>query len=135
MSSAHSYRSKMTMLAALSLGSAVLAGFLGSQLLNLEDPQTGFWPVYLVLLGLCALAIGAMVPWWNKLDDAQKAGQLNAWYWGGQMGALVVLMWLVAATGRNSDLSRGALALFLGEAAGFAIAWLIWRWRSRGPAE
>ncbi|NBW76849.1 MAG: hypothetical protein EBR34_13775 [Sphingomonadaceae bacterium] len=135
MSNARSYKSKMTLLAVLSFGSATLAGFLGSQLLNLDVPQGGFWPVYLVLLGLCALAIGAMVPWWHKLDDVQKAGQLNAWYWGGLIGGLVVLMWLVAATGRTSDFSRGALALLLGETAGFGIAWLIWRWRSSGPAE
>lgn len=135
MANARSYKSKMTMLAGLSLGSAVLAGLLGSQLLNQEAARADFWPLYLGLLGLCALAIGAMVPWWNKLDDLQKAGQLNAWYWGGLIGGLVVLMWLVAATGRSSDLSRGALALLLGETAGFGIAWLVWRWRSRGPAE
>lgn len=135
MSNARSYKSKMTLLTAFSLGSAILAGALGSQFLNVAVPPGEFWPAFLVLLLLCALALGAMVPWWSKLDDVQKAGQLNAWYWGGLTGGLVVLMWLVAATGRGSDLSLGALTLLLGETVGFAIVWLAWRWRSRGPAE
>lgn len=132
---ARSYKTQMTVLAILSLGAALLAGFLGSQILNMKTGQTDFWLIYLPLLGLCAFAFAAITPWWRKLDDLQKAGQLNAWYWGGQIGGLVVLMALVAATGRNSDLSRGALALFLGEVAGFAVVWLAWRWHSRGPAE
>lgn len=135
MAKVRSYKSQMTLLAGISLAAALLAGFLGSRIVALRTDQTDFWLIYLPLLGVVAFAFAAMTPWWRKLDDLQKAGQLNAWYWGGQIGGIVVLMALVAATGQQSDLSRGALAVFLGEVTGFAIAWLAWRWNSRGPVE
>lgn len=134
MPKAHSYKSKMAVLAATALGAAVFAGFLGSHVLRAKESMGSPWLVLFVLLGLTALAFAVGMPWWRKLDDVQKAGQLNAWYWGGQIGGLTVLLALVAFTGK-SDYARGALALLAGEFAGFGIFWLAWRWRSRGPAE
>ena len=130
-----SYKSQMAVFAGLSFGVALLAGVLGSHVVGARAVFGSPWLVFLLLFGLCVLAIAGTVPWWRKLDDVQKAGQLSAWYWGSQIGGLLVLMALVAATGRKSDYSLGALTLLLGELVGFGIVWLIWRWRSRGPAE
>jgi hypothetical protein len=130
-----SYKSKMTLLGVAALSAAVLAGAVGSLVIRYGQPGQNFWLVYPVLLAVCALAFAAVVPWWRKLDDLQQEGQLVSWYWGGQVGAVVVLMALVAAFGTNSDFARGGLAVFLGEGTFFGAAWLIWRWRSRGPSE
>lgn len=135
MSKVRSHRSQVVSLAAASLVAASLAGFLGSRIVALRSDHTGFWMVFLPLLLVVAFGFAAMLPWWRKLDDLQKSGQLNAWFWGGQVGGFVVLVALVAATGQRSDASLGALALLLGEVAGFALVWLWWRMRSHGPAE
>jgi hypothetical protein len=132
---ARTYRTKMLLLAGGAFVAATLAGFIGSRLVNHGRPGENFWLVFPALLVVFALAAAAMRPWWRRLDDVQKAGQLVSWYWGGQIGAVVVLMALVAGTGTRSEYSRGGLAVFLGEAIFFVIAWLIWRFRLRAPAE
>lgn len=129
------YKSRMLLLAAAALGAATLAGFAGSLILRFGTPGENFWIIYPALLVLCGIAFASIAPWWRRLDDVQKAGQLTSWYWGGQIGGVVVLMALVAAFGRSSDFARGGLAVFLGEAVCFGLFWLFWRWRSRGPAE
>ncbi|HEX4848018.1 MAG TPA: hypothetical protein VFV30_07735 [Novosphingobium sp.] len=135
MAGSRSYKSQMTILGTASLGAAALAGLVGSQVLNRQAGPADFWLTYLPLLALCAFAFWAMTPWWRRLDDLQRQGQQSAWFWGGQIGGIVVLMALVAAAGRDSDLARGGLYVVLGQAVGFAVAWLVWRWRSSGPAE
>jgi uncharacterized membrane protein len=135
MALARSYKSKMTLLAVAALSVAVLAGAVGSLVVRYSEPGENFWLVYPALLAVFGLAFAAVMPWWRRLDDLQKEGQLVSWYWGGQIGAVVVLMALVAANGAHSDFARGGAAVFMGEAMFFGAAWLIWRWRSRGPAE
>lgn len=135
MALAQSYKTKMLLLAVAALGAATVAGLAGSRIVQLGAPGENFWLVYPALLVMCAIAFAAVMPWWRRLDDVQKSGQLVSWYWGGQIGAVIVLMGLVAATGAHSEFSRGGLAVFLGEAVCFGIAWLIWRWRSSGPVE
>ena len=130
-----SYKSRMLVLAGAAFAVAMGVGFVGSRIVRLSPPGENFWLIYPALLAAFALAMAATYPWWRRLDEVQKSGQLISWWWGGQIGAVMVLMALVAATGTRSDLSRGGLAVFLGEAVAFGIAWVIWRWRSRGPAE
>ena len=134
MSNARSYKSWMVVLAAAAFGAARFAGYLANHALRAKESLGSPSLVLALLLGFTAVAFAAGMPWWRKLDDLQKSGQLNAWYFGGQVGGLVVLLALVAFTGK-SDYSRGALALLVGELAGFVIFWLVWRWHSRGPAE
>ncbi len=129
------YRVKMVKLALLALLVASAAGAVGGHLLNLGPPGENFWLVFPALLLVFAIGFWAVHPWWRNLDDVQRTGHLVAWYWGGQAGAVIVLVALVAATGKHSAYSLGGLAVFLGEAVAFGIAWLIWRYRLRGPVE
>lgn len=135
MATEQTYRTKMFKLGALAFVAASAAGIAGGQIVKLSPPGQNFWLVFAGLLAVFAVGITAVHPWWRKLDDVQRTGQMVSWYWGGQIGAIIVLAALVAATGTRSDLSLGGLALFLGEAVGFGIFWLIWRFRLRGPAE
>jgi hypothetical protein len=98
------------------------------------EPGEHFWLVYPALLAVCALAFAASVPWWRKIDDMQKTGQLVSWYWGGMAGGIAVVMALIAATGVRSELSMGALYTLLGQSAGFFLFLVGWRLRHRGPA-
>ncbi|MEY4055482.1 MAG: hypothetical protein RL519_817 [Pseudomonadota bacterium] len=134
MPKARSYKSRLIALWVVGIGAAAVAGYLGSHILQAKDSIGGPSFVLFLLMGLTALAFAAGMPWWRKLDDLQRLGQLNAWYWGGQIGGLVVLLALVTFTGK-SDYSRGALALFAGEFLGFCFFWLAWRLRSNGSTE
>lgn len=129
------YTSRMWLSAALAFGSAAIAGVVIAKTVPLsggvENPEL-ILPALLVLLALVLLALLA---WWRQTDDLQQQGQLLSWYWGGNAGAMIMLTILVVLTGRYSDLSIGAGALFLAEFAGFFVVWLIWKWRGRGVAE
>lgn len=129
------YRAKMFKLALLALLATAAAGSVGGLLLNLGPPGENFWLVFPALLLVFAIGFAAVHPWWRGLDDVQRTGQLVSWWWGGQAGAVIVLVALVAATGKRSEYSLGGLAVFLGEAVAFGIAWAIWRYRLRGPVE
>lgn len=135
MATAQTYRSKMFKLGLLAVGATTFAGFINGRIIRIGAPGENFWLVFPALLLVFALAMAAVQPFWNRLDDVQKNGHLVSWYWGGQAGAVVVLMGLVAATGTHSHYSLGGLAVFMGQAVAFGIAWLIWRLRLRGPVE
>jgi hypothetical protein len=60
---------------------------------------------------------------------------LISWYWGGNFGAVAMLVYLAVFFGRHSDLSLGAMYLFFAQVGGFVIVWLVWRLRGRGQAE
>lgn len=128
------YRSKMRIAAVLAVAAAVAAGFVGGKVARVGEPGEHFWIVYPALLAVCALAFAATMPWWRKLDDMQRTGQLVSWYWGGLAGALAVMMGLIAATGVRSELSLGALYTVLGQAVGFLLFLAGWRLKHRGPA-
>lgn len=129
------YRAKMFKLAALAFIAAMAAGLIGGRILRLGPAGENFWLVFPGMLLVFAVGFAAVHPWWRNLDDVQRNGHLVSWYWGAQIGAVIVLVALVAATGSRSEYSLGGLAVFLGEAVAFGIAWLIWRLRLRGPVE
>lgn len=129
------YRAKMFKLALLPFVGTAVAGVAGGLLVNFVAPGESFWLLFPALLIVFAVGMGAVLPWWRGLDDVQKTGQMVSWWWGGQIGGVIVLMALVATTGKRSEYSLGGLAVFLGEVMAFVIAWLIWRYRLRGPVE
>ena len=129
-----SYRNKLRLALAFAVLAAVGAGFVGGRVARAGEPGENFWLVYPALLAVCALAFAASLPWWRKIDDMQKTGQLVSWYWGGMAGGLAVVMALIAATGVRSELSLGALYTLLGQSAGFFLFLAGWRLWHRGPA-
>ena len=127
------YRSRMRSALVLGVVAVILAGIIGSRVVRGETPGENFWLVYPALLAICALAFGALLPWWHKLDEMQKTGHLTSYYWGGMAGGLSVMLALVAATGRHSDLSLGALYTVLGQAVGFLVFLAVWHLRRGDP--
>jgi hypothetical protein len=130
-----SYRSRMRWAIVFACVGTLAIGLLGGRLVRMVEPGQDFWLVFPLLLLVAAALMLAPMPWWNRLDDVQKQGQLNSWYWGSLPGGLAVLMWIVAATGPDSPASKGAVAMFIGQAAGFMVAFAVWWWRGRGPKE
>jgi hypothetical protein len=126
------YRGRMRAFGLLALGAALAAGLVAGRIVRLGAPGENFWLVFPALVAVCALAFAACIPWWRKVDHMQREGQLVSWYWGGIGGATLVLLALVAATGVNSDLARGAMYLVLGQTAGFLAYWFAWQWAHRG---
>jgi FtsH-binding integral membrane protein len=126
------YRAKMLKLAALALVASAAAGLIAGGILRLGPP---FWLVFPAMLLIFAIGFAAVHPWWRKLDDMQRSGQLISWYWGGLIGAAVALVALVAATGSRSQYSLGGQAVFLTQTAVSGVIWVIWRFRLRGPVE
>lgn len=135
MKTAQTYHAKMVKLAAFGVGAAVLAGLALGWIMRHFAPGENFWLVYPAILLTGGLALAATLPWWRKLDDIQKSGHLVSWYWGGLVGALMVLLALFAATGDRSEYTLGGMAVFLGQTSAYGIAWVIWRLRLIGPAE
>jgi hypothetical protein len=128
------YRSKLRISLALGIAAVIGVAFIGGRVVRLGEPGENFWFLFPALLAFCVFAFAAIHPWWRKLDDMQRTNHLVSWYWGGQAGGLVVLMALVAATGTDSESSRGALYVVLGQAVGFLLV-LAGRWlHHRGPA-
>ena len=130
-----SYRNRMWLYAALSLGAAVGAGLVGSLLISRYSTGAGPWLVLILLLAASGVAIVATLPWWRQLDDVQRQGHLSSWYWGSMIGGLAFLMYLVATIGRHADLTKGAVYLLLAEFGGFVVLFGLWRLRGRGEAE
>ena len=126
---------KVRKLALLGLCAAVAAGLVLGLLVPAHSESTPVWIVLPALLLLMAVVVVAGLPWWHALDDVQKQGQTHSWYWGSMLGALAFICWLIATTGRHSDLSLGAGYLFIAQGAGFVIAWAVWRIRGRGAKE
>jgi uncharacterized membrane protein YhaH (DUF805 family) len=129
------YRKKFWFWTAASFAAAALAGaILGKAL-----PSAGgvgnpalilpFAFVLIVIVGFFAEMV------WRRTDDVQKQGQLISWWRGGMLGALLMLVGLAVMTGRHSDMSLGALYLFLAQFVGFAIGWVVWKLHGRGTAE
>ena len=130
-----SYRTKFWLLAGLAFGTALLLGVVIGKTVpstsGVEDPA-----LMLALFFAITLAVGFVNwLWWKRTDELQQQGQLVSWWWGGNLGAVLMLICLVTLTGRHSDLSLGAQYLLLAEFAGFAVVWLVWKFRGRGPAE
>lgn len=129
------YRKKFWLWAAAAFGSAMLLGVvIGKTVPSSGGVADPVLVLPILLLGVCALVIPVWV-WWQKTDDIQQQGQMISWWWGGNFGALAMIVILVVMTGRHSEMSSGAIYLFLAEFAGFALVWCAWKLRGRGPAE
>ena len=98
-------------------------------------PGEHFWLVLGGFLLILAVSFAAMLPWWRAMDDMQKHGHMISWYWGGIGGGLIMLGWLMAGAGGQSDAVKGAVALMAGQCVGFLIFWAVWAWRQRGASE
>ena len=131
----NSHDSRVRKLGVLGFGAALAAGLILGLYLPANEATTPTWIVYPALLALMAGVILAGLPWWRALDDVQKQGQTHSWYWGSMLAGVAVLMWMVATTGRHSDMSLGAAYLFIAQGLGFALVWLVWRLRGRGTSE
>ncbi len=103
-----------------------------AQLLRGVAPGEHFWLVLAGGLAVVATALWASIPWWRRMDDMQKHGQMISWYWGGLGAGLAMLIWLIAALGLQSDQALGALALLMAQTVGFLVFWAVWMWRKRG---
>lgn len=128
-----SYSARLRRATWLAFGMAPAAGIAAALLLRSVRPGEHFWQVFAGLLLVCALALWACVPWWNRLDDMQKQYHTVSWYWGGVGGGVVALMALIAASGTQSAQSLGGLSVLLGQCIAFLLFWAVWAWRRRGP--
>ena len=130
-----SYEMRSRLLYALGIVVAAVAGIVIGKTVpkgaGVDNPAFALPAV----LGLWGLVLAMTWLWWRRIDDIQKQGQLVSWWWGGLSGASVTATYLLVTFGRHDDVSLGATYLFFGQFAGYAIAWLIWRYRGRGEAE
>jgi hypothetical protein len=98
------------------------------------------------LLGaVMLLALGAGLLWliglyWRSLDEAARAAQQSAWFWGGSIGmglALASLMpptgalWLPADVDPVLMAPFGGLVVAAGAMIGFLVGWAAWWIRRR----
>ena len=130
-----SYTWRMRLYYAAGVVATLALGLVAGTLSRLGEPGEFFWILFPTLLVL-ALGVGALaLMWWRAMDDVQKAGQTNSWYWGGSAAALVFLLYFIAERAQHSDFAKGAFAMFAVQAAGACVMWLAWRVRGRGAAE
>ena len=129
-----SYSTRLRRATWLAFGAAPVVGVAAAWLLRSVRPGEHFWLVFAGLLLMCALAMWACVPWWNRLDDMQKQYHTVSWYWGGVAGGIAALMFLIAATGTRSPQSLGGLSVLMGQTIAFLAFWGIWALRRRGPS-
>lgn len=130
-----SYRRKVRIATIVAFAAAVSGGILAGRVARMGPPGEHFWIVFPLLLVVCLLAFAGSLPWWRRLDDVQKNGHLITWYWGGTIGLVVALMALIAGTGVESQFTKGAMYLIIGQTAGFLLAFGLWWLRGRGPQE
>ena len=130
-----SYRTKFWLLAGLTFGPALLLGLVIGKTVpstgGVEDPAL----MLALFFGLIAVIALFNWLWWKRTDELQQQGQLVSWWWGANIVGLSFVVSLMVLTGRHSDLSLGAMYVLLAQFAGFAVVWLVWKFRGRGPAE
>ncbi len=129
------HRMKFWLLAALAVGSSLIAGTIIGKTVPLSGGVDNPELVLPALLAVASLVMFACWLWWRKTDDLQKQGQMLSWWWGGNIGALVMAVCLATLTGRHSDLTHGAFYMFFAQFAGFVLVWLAWKLRGMGPTE
>ena len=130
-----SYRTKFWLLAGLTLGLAVITGVAMGAAIPVTDGVAN--PVLMLSLFFGLIAVIALFNWlwWKRTDELQQQGQLVSWWWGANIVGLPFVVSLMVLTGRHSDLALGAQYLLLAQCSGFAVVWLVWKFRGRGPAE
>ena len=117
----------------LALAVTFAGALAGSVMLGIAGPGRYFWLTFPMLVAVCVIAGMASGPWWRRLDDMQREGQLISWYWGGIGGGLVMLMDIVARTGVRDPLFTGGVLLLAGQSVGYVIYWAAWAWARRRP--
>ena len=131
----------------LSLGAAVLIGaFVGAAMVigGRTLGGAGLW-VLLIVAGLIAAAVSlpAILPWWNRTDEAARQAHLSGFFWGGTAGAVVVIPLMMAPLlqpGSIPEISEltpdeaffaGAVTLYLAISLGYGVFWAWWWLRRR----
>lgn len=123
--------------------SAVLAGIAGLGVLAVvalvatpRAPLAGAGALLAIALGL----LGLIGLYWRRLDEAARAAQQSAWFWGGSIGMGVALAALLPPTGARwlpADLDPMLMAplggglVVAGALVGFLVGWALWWIRRR----
>ena len=128
------YSSKLRRAAWLAAAVTLIGAIAGSVLLGEVGPGRYFWLTFPILVVVCVVAGQASAPWWRRLDDMQRQGQLISWYWGGLGGGLVTLAALAAGKGVHSPWAIGGMMMLGGQSLGYVIYWAAWARSRRGPA-
>ncbi|MDJ0978987.1 MAG: hypothetical protein QNI87_10690 [Erythrobacter sp.] len=110
-------------------------GLVAGSLSRIGDEGEYFWLIFPALLVLAMGLAWFVYIWLRALDDVQKAGQVNSWYWGGCIGALVFILYLVADRAQHSEYGQGAFAMFGAQFVGFVVMWGVWKLRGMVRAE
>ena len=130
-----SYTWRMRLYYAVGVVATVGLGLTAGTLSRLGEAGEYFWFVYPTLVALASgLGVLAYI-WWRALDDVQKAGQTNSWYWGGSAGALLLVLYLVVERAQHSEFGQGAFVMFMAQVVGALLMWVVWRLRGMGPCE
>jgi hypothetical protein len=126
------------------VASALLGGLLGGGLvlakeLHLDVPLPVFGGI---VAGLLALVLPLTAIYWRMIDEAAREAHKFAWFWGGQGGICVVLVWGMfggaeSLTAQFSDLKAagwvviGMAVLMIGQVIGYGLVWAGWWLRQR----
>ncbi len=129
-----SYRKQMRRATWLAFGGAVPLGIAAGGIAQAGQAGGHFWIIFPALLLVGGLGLLISIPWWRRMDDMQRQAQTTTWYWGGTIGAIAVIMALIAGTGVHSEVTKGAMLVLMGQCAAFLIGLAIWRLRHRGDA-
>ena len=130
----------------LSFGATILiGGFVGAAMVigGRSLGGTGLW-ILLLALGLvgAAVSLPAIVPWWNRTDEAARQAHLSGFFWGGTAGAVAVLPLIMApmlqpgaipsisAMTPDDAFFAGAVTLDLAISLGYGLFWAWW-WLKR----
>lgn len=126
------------------VASALLGGLLGGGLvltkkLHFDVPLPVFGAI---VAGLLAVILPLTVVYWRMIDEAAREAHKFAWFWGGQGGICVVLVWALFGgaemlTTQFADLKAagwlviGMAVLMAGQVIGYGLVWAGWWLRQR----
>jgi hypothetical protein len=129
------------------LGLASLFGFVGA--LTVSERVSGLRlpssVELVILLGIMVAAFWLACVYWRRIDEAAKAAQKTAYFWGASLGggvgiAVCALLgkpfaagyahWLSGLAPQVSHLVLGGLIVLVVQTLGFLAAWAMW-WRTR----
>ena len=129
------YENRMRLWLVAGVAVTIVFGLVAGEVARIGEAGEYFWVIFPALILLAALVFSLLGIWWRALDDVQKSGQTNSWYWGGSAGALVFFLWLIADRAQHSEYAQGAFAMFVAQVIGFAVVWGAWKVRGMGKAE
>ena len=101
----------------------------------------------LVVTGLSALAVWLTVMYWRRIDEAAREAHKWAWFWGGNIALIPVMVGFVLLLQRPDlgaplwpgfppepayYVATGGVIVVFSLLAGYGLAWLAWwLWKSR----